>query len=113
MEIPLWFRRELAKKWYISDGDGFIDNVWKTTGAYQNPNISEADIDANYRFTRAIVVALSPFSGLINTLFNARTSTVFGEIQLTGAKGYRNAVKPLLQALGADAMSVNDFQCLY
>lgn len=100
---------ELAKKWYISDGDGFIDNVWKTTGAYQNPNISEADIDANYRFTRAIVVALSPFSGLINTLFNARTSTVFGEIQLTGAKGYRNAVKPLLQALGADAMSVNDF----
>ena len=106
---PVMVPSELAKKWYITDDTGFINYVWKTPGAYNNPNITEAEIDANYRFTRAIVVALSPFSSLINTLFNARTSTIFGEIQLTGAKGYRNAVKPLLQALGADPMSVNDF----
>ncbi|MDE7124165.1 MAG: hypothetical protein K2N83_01580, partial [Eubacterium sp.] len=96
---------ELAKKWYVTDGTGFINNVWNTPGAYQNPNITAADIDANYRFTRALVVALSPFSSIINTLFNAGTSTIFGEIQLTGTRGYRNAVKPLLEALGTNPMS--------
>ncbi|MDE6124591.1 MAG: hypothetical protein K2G22_05100, partial [Eubacterium sp.] len=100
---------ELAKKWYVTDGTGFINNVWNTPGAYQNPNVTVADIDANYRFTRALVVALSPFSKIINTLFSAGTSTIFGEIELTGTRGYRNAVKPLLEALGTNPMSKEDF----
>ena len=101
---------ELAKKWYVSDAAAFITNVWNNS-TVKNPNLKPdgSDIDANYRFTRAIVVAVSPFSSIINTLINARTSTIFGEIQLTGSKGYRNAVKPLLEALGANPMSVNDF----
>ena len=106
---PVMIPSELAEKWYVTDAQGFIDNVWNK-GSYQNPNISAAaDIDAQYRFTRAIVVAVSQFSNIINTLFNARTSTIFGEIELTGSYGYRNAIKPLLQALNADPMSVADF----
>lgn len=100
---------ELAKKWYVTDGAGFITNVWDASD-FQNPNITDnSQLDANYRFTRALVVALSPFSNIINTLFNARTSTIFGEIELTGSYGYRNAIKPLLEALGTTPMSVNDF----
>ncbi|MDE6506358.1 MAG: hypothetical protein K2K71_03775, partial [Eubacterium sp.] len=92
-----------------TDGAGFITNVWNASD-FQNPNITDnSQLDANYRFTRALVVALSPFSNIINTLFNARTSTIFGEIKLTGSYGYRNAIKPLLEALGTNPMSVNDF----
>ena len=50
---------ELAKKWYVTDGAGFITNVWDASD-FQNPNITDnSQLDANYRFTRALVVALS------------------------------------------------------
>lgn len=109
-KTPVMVPSELAEKWYVEDADLFITNVWNNS-TVKNPNMdpSGSDIDANYRFTRALVVAVSPFSSIINTLFNADKSTIFGEIELTGTRGYRNAVKPLLEALGTNPMSKNDF----
>ncbi|MDE7124775.1 MAG: hypothetical protein K2N83_04745, partial [Eubacterium sp.] len=103
----------ISRYWYVESGvaDGndptaFITNVWNQPGAYHNVKFEyNADgslkdtsvLNAGYRFTRALVVALSPFSGLINVLFNADTGDYFGgAISITGTRGYRNAIKPIL-----------------
>ena len=108
-----------AHMWYVDDArDEFKTKVYdKAT----NNVVAYDDVDAQYRFTRALFVVLAPFSDLINTLFNAGTSEWFADVDendniiagtgfnVTGAYGYRNAVKPLMQALSIDAMSVADF----
>ncbi|MDE6124340.1 MAG: hypothetical protein K2G22_03815, partial [Eubacterium sp.] len=116
----------ISKYWYVESGvaDGndpaaFIANVWNQPGAYHNVKFEyNADgtlkdtsvLNAGYRFTRALVVALSPFSGLINVLFNADTGDYFGgAISITGTRGYRNAIKPILDVLGCESVTKEQF----
>ncbi|MDE6505679.1 MAG: hypothetical protein K2K71_00250, partial [Eubacterium sp.] len=123
---PVVASEGIAKYWYVESGvaDGndptaFITNVWNQPGAYHNVKFEyNADgtlkdtsvLNAGYRFTRALVVALSPFSGLINVLFNADTGEYFGgAISITGTRGYRNAIKPILDVLGCQTVSKEDF----
>ena len=83
----------VAKYWYVESGVAnngndstlFEEKVWNAhADVYHNPKLLNADgtvkdgaLNAGYRFTRAIVVALSPFSNIVNVLFNAGTGRYF------------------------------------
>ncbi|MDE7124095.1 MAG: hypothetical protein K2N83_01225, partial [Eubacterium sp.] len=102
---------KLPTLWYVENQDEFIAKVWNGS-QFHNPNITDnSQLDANYRFTRALVVVLSPFRELIGVLTQAKDMVIFddqsannNDVVLTGEYGYSNAIKPLLEALGLDAM---------
>ncbi|MDE6110411.1 MAG: hypothetical protein K2F65_00710, partial [Eubacterium sp.] len=101
----------LSNYWYVDslvekDPDNsalFKEKVWDNKN--KPSKVTENDLNASYRFTRALMVTLSPFSSLINILFNAGTGEFFkGAISITGTHGYRNALKPLLDVLDCNAV---------
>ncbi|MCD7723594.1 MAG: hypothetical protein LUH82_06545, partial [Clostridiales bacterium] len=59
-------------------------------------------------FAEALVAVLSPFNGVLGYFLNAGSIDVLG-ITLTGANGYANAIKPLLDALGCDTLSASQY----
>lgn len=69
-------------------------------------NIKNAD-----DFAQAICAILAPFNGVITALLagDGYEVSVFGAVKLYGANGYNNAVKPLLDAIGCETMSVAEY----
>ncbi|MCD7723595.1 MAG: hypothetical protein LUH82_06550, partial [Clostridiales bacterium] len=60
-------------------------------------------------FTQALVTILSPFNSVLKYLLAAGTVSVGGAVDFTGALGYANAIKPLLDALGCDTCSTSRY----
>ncbi|MCD8203306.1 MAG: hypothetical protein LUD48_06670, partial [Prevotella sp.] len=60
-------------------------------------------------FAKALVAALSPLEDILNVFLNSGTISIAGVIDFTGANGYANAVKPLLDALGCTTVSTSKY----
>ena len=62
-------------------------------------------------FAQAICAILAPFNGVITALLagDGYEVSVLGAVKLYGANGYNNAVKPLLDAIGCETMSVAEY----
>ncbi|MDE6111079.1 MAG: hypothetical protein K2F65_04090, partial [Eubacterium sp.] len=69
---PKMVPSDIAHLWYVEDADGFVANVWNNVES--KVDIPLSDVNAQYRFARALTAALAPFSDIVNTLFNAGTS---------------------------------------
>ena len=78
------------------DFDSLAD-AWKSTDAKS--------------FAKAITTVLSPFADLIGVLLlpDSTISIADGSFELDGAFGYRNAIKPFLEALGADPVNSDEY----
>ncbi|MDE5996360.1 MAG: hypothetical protein K2G56_05520, partial [Eubacterium sp.] len=61
-------------------------------------------------FAKAIATILSPFNDLLAVLLNAGEFNVEGIIELRGANGYENAIKPLLDVLGCKTVSASKYK---
>ncbi|MDE6111678.1 MAG: hypothetical protein K2F65_07165, partial [Eubacterium sp.] len=61
-------------------------------------------------FAKAIATILSPFNNLLAVLLNAGEFNVEGIIELRGANGYENAIKPLLDVLGCKTVSASKYK---
>ena len=92
---------EAASLFYIDDEDAFRANV--------NLTDLSGDNTAQFRFTRAITVILSPFSGLLNAFLNGGETMLANVLPFTGAPSYGNAIKPLLDAFGCDTVDLDEF----
>lgn len=60
-------------------------------------------------FAQAITAVLRPLNSVLNLLLNSGEISVAGVVDFKGANGYSNAVKPLLDALGCDTLSVSQY----
>ncbi|MDE6413438.1 MAG: hypothetical protein K2K42_06100, partial [Eubacterium sp.] len=107
---------DIEKLWYVEDADGFMENVWATGG---NSSRDPETIDASYRFKRALITVLAPFREFLGVFFAYNTITIFNDpneghpdshnVRLLGDRGYGNAIKPLLEALGFDAVPAETY----
>ena len=61
-------------------------------------------------FAKAIATILSPFNNLLAVLLNAGEFNVEGIIEITGANGYENAIKPLFDVLGCKTVSASKYK---
>lgn len=61
-------------------------------------------------FVKAFVAVLRPFGNVLNVLLNSGSISVAGVVGFTGANGYENAVKPILDVLGCNSVSVSKYQ---
>ena len=101
---------ELADLWYIHSYEEFKANVWDNASSHNDLITDPAtQLTDQYRFTRALVVVLSPFSELLGVFTQAKEAVIFEDphtgvdghknVVLQGEYGYSNAIKPLLEAL--------------
>lgn len=74
-----------------------------STGGW-NWNVKDKD-----SFIKAFVAVLRPFSNALNLLLNSGNINIAGVVGFTGANGYENAVKPILDVLGCSSVSVSDY----
>lgn len=74
-----------------------------STGGW-NWNVKDKD-----SFIKAFTAVLRPFSNALNLLLNSGSINIAGVVGFTGANGYENAVKPILDALGCSSVSVADY----
>ncbi|MDE6123913.1 MAG: hypothetical protein K2G22_01615, partial [Eubacterium sp.] len=103
-----------GKLWYIDsdnvtnkdDSTLFEAQVWNQPGAYHNPDVASGKqaLDVSYRFSRALVVVLSPFSKLIEVLTTENNVDFGNDVTIKGSYGYTSAIKPFLDALGCDTI---------
>ncbi len=61
-------------------------------------------------FAKALATILSPFNNLLAVLLNAGEFHLEGIIELRGANGYENAIKPLLDVLGCKTVSASKYK---
>jgi hypothetical protein len=61
-------------------------------------------------FANALATILSPFNNVLAVLLNEGTIDVAGVVEFTGANGYENAIKPLLDTLGCNTVSASRYK---
>lgn len=69
------------------------------------------NIENSEDFVDAICAILAPFNGVITALLagDGYEVTALDVLELYGANGYNNAVKPMLDAIGCESMSVTEY----
>ncbi|MDE6110816.1 MAG: hypothetical protein K2F65_02745, partial [Eubacterium sp.] len=112
---------DIQKLWYVESKSGFVNNVWKKA---PNSNRPLDQLDENYRFKRALVTVLAPFRDFLGVFFANRSVVIFDDphvnadgsqmdghpdVVLMGERGYSNAIRPLLVALGFDAVPAQTY----
>jgi hypothetical protein len=60
-------------------------------------------------FVNALVSVISPLNDVLGVLLNCGTISIGGTIDITGANGYTNAIKPMLDALGCETVSESKY----
>lgn len=87
-----------------------IDKASSITGAVISP--SDWKVKDAESFAKAVSAVLSPFNQLLKALLAGKGMTVTAAdgIEIYGANGYNNAVKPLLDALTCDTLSVSEYE---
>ncbi|MDE6412971.1 MAG: hypothetical protein K2K42_03625, partial [Eubacterium sp.] len=115
---------QFGQKWYVDAAEGDDENAdfkakvyetWKKNwlDKHKGQTFKETELDVVYRFSRALMVVLAPFSKLIEVLTTANV-VQFGDadanISIQGSYGYTSAIKPLLDALGCDTVSVEKYR---
>jgi hypothetical protein len=60
-------------------------------------------------FVNALVAVISPLDDVLGLLLNSGTINIAGVIDVTGANGYANSIKPLLDALGCTTVSESKY----
>ncbi|MDE6111736.1 MAG: hypothetical protein K2F65_07455, partial [Eubacterium sp.] len=98
--------KQFGEKWYIDDAEGFENIVFKAWVDSGNA-LDGYTLDVSYRFSRALMVVLAPFSKLIEVL-TTENVVQFGDadanISIQGSYGYTSAIKPFLDALACDTV---------
>lgn len=60
-------------------------------------------------FAKAVTAVLRPLNSVLDVLLNSGAVSIAGVVDFKGANGYSNAVKPLLDTLGCDTVSVSAY----
>lgn len=75
-----------------------------------NTSVFDWQVKDKNSFIKALVAVLRPFNNALNLLLNSGEISIAGVVGFTGANGYENAVKPILDVLGCNSMSVSDYR---
>ncbi len=75
-----------------------------------NTSVFDWQVKDKNSFIKALVAVLRPFNDALNLLLNSGEISIAGVVGFTGANGYENAVKPILDVLGCNSMSVSDYR---
>ncbi|MDE7124714.1 MAG: hypothetical protein K2N83_04425, partial [Eubacterium sp.] len=81
---------------------------------YHNPDVTSGKqpLDVSYRFSRALVVVLSPFSKLIEVLTTQNNVDFGNNVTIKGSYGYTSAIKPFLDALGCETIHRDTYRSM-
>ena len=87
-----------------------IDKASSITSAVISP--SDWKVKDSESFAKAVSAVLSPFNQLLKALLAGQgmTVTIADGLEIKGANGYNNAVKPLLDALTCDSLTVTEYE---
>lgn len=69
----------------------------------------EWNVSDRKSFAKALVAVLRPFEPVLNVLLNSGTVSVAGTVDFTGANGYENAIKPILDTLGCAMVNADEY----
>lgn len=75
-----------------------------------NTSVFDWHVKDKNSFIKALVAVLRPFNNALNLLLNSGEISIAGVVNFTGANGYENAVKPILDVLGCDSLSVSEYR---